>query len=298
MCEINLVMRPITAIFMLAAIFSDRLLMDTDYKHIPKTDKQLSNWFGEKVRQDKSNFLNFEEFKVWYDNSKKACHYCGLTEEESQKIVRTNKLKSNRFPKDGTHGRGTSRGMWLEIDRYQPDGKYEISNIVLCCYFCNNDKSDIFNGDQYKVFMKDRITFLRHLLTIIAILLFSSCQSVDSDTISESQAKEIVVKQIGEESNDLVEVLEFKKTDGVKQEMFGQKGYLMNFHLKLRFKENAHQYFLNKGSYHFYSDKGLKEKLSQGSMMTKGDFENFKKGNIIEYDDKNLFEKTENGWNY
>ena len=66
--------------------------MDTDYKHIPKTDKQLSNWFGEKVRQDKSNFLNFEEFKVWYENSKKACHYCGLTEEESQKIVRTNKL--------------------------------------------------------------------------------------------------------------------------------------------------------------------------------------------------------------
>jgi hypothetical protein len=271
--------------------------MDTDYKHTPKTDKQLSNWFNEKVRQGKSNFLNFDEFKMWYDKTEKVCHYCGLTEQECQKIART-KLKSHRFPKDGKHGRGTSRGMWLEIDRYQPDGKYEISNIVLCCYFCNNDKSDIFNGDQYKVFMKDRISFLRHLLTIIAILLFSSCQSVDSDTISESQAKEIVVKQITEESNDLVEVLEFKKTDGVKQEMFGQKGYLMNFHLKLRFKENAHQYFLNKGSYHFYSDKGLKEKLSQGSMMTKGDFENFKKGNIIEYDDKNLFEKTENGWNY
>jgi hypothetical protein len=42
----------------LAAIFSDRLLMDTDYKHTPKTDKQLSNWFNEKVRQGKSNFLN------------------------------------------------------------------------------------------------------------------------------------------------------------------------------------------------------------------------------------------------
>jgi hypothetical protein len=272
--------------------------METDYKHIPKTDKQLSNWFGQKVRQGKSNFINFEEFKMWYDDSKKICHYCGLTEQESQKVVKTNKLTSNRFPKNGIHGRGTSRGMWLEIDRYQPNGKYEISNIVLCCYFCNNDKSDIFSGDQYKLFMKNRISFLRNLLTIVTIIFLSSCQTIDSDVISENQAKEIVLKQIADESKGIVEVMEFKKTDGVKQEMFGQKAYLMNFHLKLRFKENAHQYFLNKGSYLFYSDKGLKEKLSQGSMMTKGDFENFKKDGIIEYDDKNLFDKTENGWNY
>lgn len=153
--------------------------MDTEYKHIPKTDTQLSNWFKEKVRQGKSNFLDFEEFKSWYDNSEKICHYCGLTEQESQKIVRT-KLTSNRFPKDGKHGRGTSRGMWLEIDRYQPKEKYEISNIVLSCYFCNNDKSDIFNGDQYKVFMKDRISFLRNLLTVVLIAFFSSCQFVDN----------------------------------------------------------------------------------------------------------------------
>ena len=127
--------------------------------------------------------------------------------------------------------------MWLEIDRYQADGKYEIPNIVSCCYFCNNDKSDIFNSDQYKLFMENRISFLRHLLTIFAIIFISSCQSIDGDIISETQAKEIVLKQIKEESNGLVEVREFKKTDGVKQEMFGQKAYLMNFHLKLRFKK-------------------------------------------------------------
>ena len=33
-------------------------------------------------------------------------------------------------------------------------------------------------------------------------------------------------------------------------------------------------------------------------MMTKGDFEDLKKGEIIEIDDKNIFEKTENGCNY
>jgi hypothetical protein len=164
--------------------------MDKDYKHILKTDTQLSNWFKEKVRQGKSNFLNFDQFKLWYDNSEKVCHYCGLTEQESQNIVRT-KLKSNRFPKNGIHERGTSRGMWLEIDRYQPDGKYEIPNIVLCCYFCNNDKSDIFNGDQYKIFMKDRISFLRQLLTIFVIAIFSSCQLIDNQN---KQAIEVCQK--------------------------------------------------------------------------------------------------------
>lgn len=164
--------------------------MDTDYKHIPKTDQQLLNWFNEKVRQGKSNFLDFLEFKNWYDNSEKVCHYCGLTEQECQRIART-KLKSNRFPKDGKHGRGTSRGMWLEIDRYQPKGKYETTNIVLACYFCNNDKSDIFSGDQYKSFMKNRISFLKNLLTLILIVFFSSCQLLDNQN---KQAIEICQK--------------------------------------------------------------------------------------------------------
>lgn len=164
--------------------------MDTDYKHIPKTDQQLLNWFNEKVRQGKSNFLDFPEFKNWYDTSEKVCHYCGLTEQECQRIART-KLKSNRFPKDGKHGRGTSRGMWLEIDRYQPKGKYETTNIVLACYFCNNDKSDIFSGDQYKSFMKNRISFLKNLLTLIVIVFFSSCQLFDNQN---KQAIEICQK--------------------------------------------------------------------------------------------------------
>lgn len=134
------------------------------YKHFAKTEQQLLAWYKGKVRTNKIGNMSFESFYNWYLNEATACHYCRLTALQSQLIVRTGKLKSKRFPVDGKYGRGTSRGMWLETDRYDPNGKYELSNIVPCCYFCNNDKSDVFHGDDYKVFIKDRISFMKQLL--------------------------------------------------------------------------------------------------------------------------------------
>lgn len=61
-------------------------------------------------------------------------------------------------------GRGQSRGMWLEIDRLKPKDNYSLDNCVLCCYFCNNDKSDVFHGDDYREFQGNRVGYLRKLL--------------------------------------------------------------------------------------------------------------------------------------
>jgi 5-methylcytosine-specific restriction endonuclease McrA len=88
-----------------------------------------------------------------------------LTEVECQKIVKTGLLTSKRFPKDGILGRGQSRGFWLEIDRVNPKENYSVQNCVLSCYFCNNDKSDVFDGENYKDFMKNRVGFLRKILS-------------------------------------------------------------------------------------------------------------------------------------
>lgn len=134
-----------------------------EYKHLNKTQRQLQTWFNAKIGEDKVGNMDFDSFLNWYSTADKCCHYCQLAETECQKIVRLGYLSSKMFPKDGLHGRGTSRAMWLEIDRYDPNGKYEIGNIVLCCYFCNNDKSDIFHGDDYKTFAKDRVGFLKQL---------------------------------------------------------------------------------------------------------------------------------------
>lgn len=272
--------------------------METNLQYLSKSNKQLLTWFKTKSRENKSDFRDYEEFKTWYFGNEKKCHYCGLLESQSQEIVLKGKLKSKRFPQSGKYGRGTCRGMWLEIDRYDPNENYKVGNIVFACYFCNNDKSDIFHGDEYKIFKQDRFGFLKKLLVALLFMGFGSCKTLDGDTISENEAKEITQKKIHEHSKGLIELLDFKKNDGVKKEMFGQKAYSMSFHLRLQCKENAHQYFLLDQSFIFESDAKLQKTLKLGSAISKGDYKNYLKGEIIEYDSENLFNKTENGWNY
>lgn len=263
-----------------------------DYKHLDKTDGQLRSWYGEKVRQQKLGNMTFEAFRTWYLTDAHSCHYCGLTALEMQLIVRSGKLTSKRFPQNGKHGRGTSRGMWLEVDRYNPEGKYELDNIVPCCYFCNNDKSDVFHGDDYKKFMKDRIGFLKQLLAVVLTVLMFSCSSIDPSILSEDEAKRLVIAEFQKESPNLIEVVDFKKNDGVKQEMLGQQGYLMKYHIKIKFLQNAHQHFTVRKSIFFKSDSYIKRGRTQG------DYRHYKKGETMQFDDEHLFDKTENGWNY
>ena len=137
--------------------------MEKDFVYQPKSKGQLKNWYNQKVKDNKTDFLDFEDFYQWYSKQEKKCHYCGLKELESQKIVMLGSLKSNRFPLNGKVTQGRARGVWLEIDRKNPKGKYSRSNCVLSCYYCNNDKSDVFNEIEYKKFRKDRAGYLRNL---------------------------------------------------------------------------------------------------------------------------------------
>jgi len=134
--------------------------------YTPKTSKQIENWYKDKIKKESSGFIDFEDFKEWYSNNvqDKTCYYCGLTERESQKIIYDGLLKSNRFPLMGVFSQGVNRGYWLEVDKKNPKGLYSRDNCVPTCYFCNNDKSDVFNEDQYKEFVTDRIGFMRKLL--------------------------------------------------------------------------------------------------------------------------------------
>jgi hypothetical protein len=134
-------------------------------KHIDKTETSLKNNFYRRTKDGLNGFDSFQDFKSWYNDQEKTCYYCGLTEQESQRLVRFT-LKSKRFPQNGKPGRGTARGMYLEVDRLKSgkDDKYSRENCVLACYFCNNDKSDVFDGIQYKHFYQDRANYLRSLM--------------------------------------------------------------------------------------------------------------------------------------
>jgi 5-methylcytosine-specific restriction endonuclease McrA len=133
-----------------------------------KTEAQLKANYYKRETNGLNGFNNFSDFLSWYNGiEEKKCHYCGVLEEEVQKIVVTGLLTSKRFPQNGNTGRGQARGMWLEVDKFNPNELYSIENCVLACYFCNNDKSDVFGGQEYLNFFQNRAIYLHDLLKTI-----------------------------------------------------------------------------------------------------------------------------------
>jgi len=138
--------------------------MSDKYKYEEKSIDKLKANFSQRKSAGLNSFDNFEEFLDWYNQQEKICSYCGIKESTVQEIVMTGILKSARFPKNGIIGQGQSRGVWLEVDRIEPKENYSRKNCVLACYFCNNDKSDIFHGNDYNLFKSDRAGYLSNLL--------------------------------------------------------------------------------------------------------------------------------------
>lgn len=136
-----------------------------NFEYIEKPSDKLKADFYRRNRNGKDSFGSYELFYDWYRLQEKVCYYCGLTEEQSQRIVMTSLLKSNRFPQNGVSGRGQGRGIWLEVDRIKPKDNYSAENCVLACYFCNNDKSDVFEGDEYRKFQSNRAEYLKKLIS-------------------------------------------------------------------------------------------------------------------------------------
>lgn len=117
--------------------------------------KELEKIF--KAKKEKTNqkgkvtagFVNatFEEFKRWFSSSnfEKGCHYCGTTNERTFELYNRQRTKL-RF--DAT--RGGKRGKRLELDRKDPSLHYDnLNNIVWCCYWCNNAKSNFFTQEEF-----------------------------------------------------------------------------------------------------------------------------------------------------
>ena len=84
----------------------------------------------------------FEDFYDWFDQDAfdKGCLYCGTTNEQSLELHNL-RLHAMRRGK---------RGRRLELDRMNPVLPYDnLQNIVWCCYWCNNAKSNFFKSDEF-----------------------------------------------------------------------------------------------------------------------------------------------------
>lgn len=82
--------------------------------------------------------LKLDEFEKWYDVDSKdrQCEYCLIRESEIKNLINQGKIYTKRL---------TTRGRTMEVDRKDPKGHYQINNLVMSCYWCNNAKTDEFS---------------------------------------------------------------------------------------------------------------------------------------------------------
>lgn len=93
------------------------------------------------------NLTTFDEFNNWFSKEKfeKGCFYCGTTNEMSETLY--NMQIDGKRP---NATRGGKRSKRLELDRIDSNLPYDnLDNIVWCCYWCNNAKSNFFSKDEF-----------------------------------------------------------------------------------------------------------------------------------------------------
>ena len=131
-----------------------------DYLEVRRMKTIYSN---KKSKQKKDfKFKDFSEFYDWLKKQGNTCHYCKTEQSKITKLIYEG-LKNN--PLGISSKRFNKRGRSLEIDRKDPlNAEYSIHNCVLACYFCNNDKSDIYSEKEYlenfKEALKERYKYI------------------------------------------------------------------------------------------------------------------------------------------
>lgn len=117
------------------------------------TEEELKLVFnGKRKTSVKQGFedTTFDQFLNWFktSNFEKGCRYCGTTNDQTYNLyIATRNKENNR--NDWT--RGGKRGKRLELDRLNPTLPYdEMLNLVWCCYWCNNAKSNFFTAEEFQ----------------------------------------------------------------------------------------------------------------------------------------------------
>ena len=87
--------------------------------------------------------LDKDKFKNWFgvDSKDRECEYCSIKESEIQNLISQGKIYTKRL---------TTRGRTMEVDRKDPKGHYEINNLIMSCYWCNNAKTDEFSYEEFR----------------------------------------------------------------------------------------------------------------------------------------------------
>ena len=118
----------------------DRVTLGKWWDELKSEREKLSG--TRRIWKLKCKTANFSDFKSWYESAQRKCFYCGIDENEIQLLLNTNKVNTKRIK---------TRGKKLEIERLLPNEEYDkFENLVFCCYWCNNAKSDEFSAEEFK----------------------------------------------------------------------------------------------------------------------------------------------------
>lgn len=92
----------------------------------------------------KKSVLSIEKFKKVFveDPKKRICHYTHLSDYDFQELRKAGGIKTKN-----------ARGRFMEIDRLNSNKEYSDDNIVLCCYWANNAKTDEFTYPEFFTFV-------------------------------------------------------------------------------------------------------------------------------------------------
>lgn len=138
-------------------VFSNYCTINNKGKSV-KEDEKISDFFTDlKEKYDKQTKRQLKSELTWISQSSEInddehiCYYCGISQNILSKLYKDpkNTCKTKR-----------NRGEWFELDRQnakENQNVYSKENIVLCCYFCNNHKSDVISPEDMRNYFGEKM---------------------------------------------------------------------------------------------------------------------------------------------
>ncbi len=121
-------------------IFSTKTIDTIILNWLASNRAMSDNWLLSYHEYFELSVLSFEQFKQVFpeDSRKRICHYTGLSDFDFEQLRKRAGIKTKN-----------ARGRYMEIDRLNSNKEYSADNIVLCCYWANNAKTDEFTYPEF-----------------------------------------------------------------------------------------------------------------------------------------------------
>jgi len=117
---------------------------------VQELDDFINKWWGNYGDIEATYFkihkqfhcISQDDFQALFSaQTELACKYCGITENQFKTLIDAGQIQTKRL---------RNRGTTFEIDCREPSLGYTKDNLAICCYWCNNAKTDEFTEKEFK----------------------------------------------------------------------------------------------------------------------------------------------------